>query len=1001
MEVREIMCRFISHLSLNATTVCVLTIVLLAFAGCSGVVLTPDAAAKRHLVITSTSLGIATVSNNYQQTLTATGGTPPYSWSLVSGSLPAGLSLTNSGTISGVPTRVGSAPFAVEVADSSAVSASAALSITVDASDLEITTESLPSGTECVAYSQALAATGGTPPYKWSISSGSLPAGIMLSSGGTLSGTPTAAGTAGFSVEVTDSASVAKSANFSLTISSCGTSPLTITTKSLPQGSVGTAYLQVFQAGGGATPYTWTRTGGALPAGLSLASNGTISGTPTASGISTFAVQVTDAKSATTSATLSITIAAGLTITTTTLPEASTGVPYQDSLTASGGTSPYTWKVNSGSLPTGLSLSGSGIISGTPAATGSSKFTVQVADAASATRSATLTLAVSSLRITTTSLASGIVGTAYQTSLAATGGTAPYTWSMVSGALPAGLSLAGNGTISGTPKAAGSPSFTVRATDSTFATQTASFTLTVTGTLAITTTSLPAGTVGAAYQSSLAASGGTPPYAWSLASGSLPAGLSLASSGAVTGTPTTSGSSSFNVQVKDSLAAQKTSGLTLTVNAVSSFSYVFGTTLYPYSTQAPIAKGQTYTDPTFHVPVTRVSNATSDLGVWGMSVNYATWNPLSSDRKYLALAPCSSVTDCGSVALYDPQTYAYVSTVPDTFLQSANNGQDPEPRWDYSGTHPSWLYYRSNKQLRYVDTTDMSDHLVHDFTADFPSVPSTDYILNGQEGSPSSDSRYWAFMFYSTPLVFVYDRVTDAVVSSHSTTGAVNGINNVMMSPSGNYVYVAYTWTGRGDEFDGPHVYARNFGSNCKTASDVPHGNWAWTRQGHEVFFSDDPGTDAIHYVRGDNCAYYDVYDDAGDGYTSHLFAHHDQLGWGMMSTYGLPAVGSLTDPTAWAYSQILGFELDETKCVSWAASRDAWMSSPQSCSGGQTNRIWRIAWAQNKADGANYYFEQPNAAMDYAGTHIWFGANWRTENGNMDVYQVDLPPTWVTDLAK
>ncbi|KAA6458307.1 hypothetical protein DYQ86_20545 [Acidobacteria bacterium AB60] len=426
--------------------------------------------------------------------------------------------------------------------------------------------------------------------------------------------------------------------------------------------------------------------------------------------------------------------------------------------------------------------------------------------------------------------------------------------------------------------------------------------------------------------------------------------------------------------------------------------YTLGQTNYAYSSAPRPAKGETYTDPIFHVPITRITDAKPDAGQWGMSVNYATWNPLSSDGRYLALAPCQAVTSCGGVDLYDAQTLRHLKSVPGEFLQSANNYNDPEPRWDYSGSHPTWLHYRSNKQLRYVDVANMSDHLMHDFTKDFPAMESTDFILNGQEGSPSSDGRYWAFMFSKAGVVFVYDQISNQVVASHATNHA--GINNVMMSPSGNYVYVAYTWTGRGDEFDGPRVYHRDFSQSCKVASDVPHGNWAWTKQRHEVFFSDDPGTDAIHFVRADNCAYYDVYDDAGDGYTGHLFAHHDQPGWGIISTYSLPAVGSLADRTGWAYSQILGFELDETKCVSWAASRDAWIAKPQACSGGQTNRIWRIAWTQNKADGANYYFEQPNAAMDYAGTHIWFGANWRTENGNMDVYQVDLPPNWATDLA-
>src|SRR5213079_39352 len=102
----------------------------------------------------------------------------------------------------------------------------------------------------------------------------------------------------------------------------------------------------------------------------------------------------------------------------------------------------------------------------------------------------------------------------------------PYTWTVASGTLPAGLSLAAGGTISGTPGTAGSSSFTVRVTDSASATATAALSLTINPpALSITTASLPAGTVGVAYSQALAASGGTSPYTWTMASGTLPAGL--------------------------------------------------------------------------------------------------------------------------------------------------------------------------------------------------------------------------------------------------------------------------------------------------------------------------------------------------------------------------------------------------------------------------------------------------------------------------------------------
>jgi hypothetical protein len=147
--------------------------------------------------------------------------------------------------------------------------------------------------------------------------------------------------------------------------------------------------------------------------------------------------------------------------------------------------------------------------------------------------SLTITAPAAAPVITTTSLPNGQVGTAYSTSLAASGGTQPYTWSLTSGALPAGLSLSAGGVISGTPTAAVSGTsliFMVTDSEQPAQSQSATLSLTITAPAAapvITTTSLPNGQVGAAYSTSLAASGGTPPYTWSLTSGALPAGLSL------------------------------------------------------------------------------------------------------------------------------------------------------------------------------------------------------------------------------------------------------------------------------------------------------------------------------------------------------------------------------------------------------------------------------------------------------------------------------------------
>jgi hypothetical protein len=175
-------------------------------------------------VITTTSLPSGNQGTPYTGTVSATGGVAPFSWVVSSGSLPAGLSLgtstTNSVTISGTPTTQGTFNFTIKVTDSSGASGTQALSIAIGAPlPLKVATTSLPNGVLNTAYpSTTLQATGGVPPFTWTLTSGSLPTGLNLASDGTITGTPTATGTSSFTVQVTDSESPAMTASANLTI---------------------------------------------------------------------------------------------------------------------------------------------------------------------------------------------------------------------------------------------------------------------------------------------------------------------------------------------------------------------------------------------------------------------------------------------------------------------------------------------------------------------------------------------------------------------------------------------------------------------------------------------------------------------------------------------------------------------------------------------------------------------------------------------------------------
>ena len=513
------------------------------------------------LSVTTSSLPNAEVGIAYSQTLAASGGAGGNSWTVSTGNLPAGLSLSTAGVISGTPSAAGTSSFAVQVADSSGAKATAQLTIAVTAA-LSVTTQSLPGGVVATAYSQTLAASGGTGGNSWTVSTGNLPAGLSLSSAGVISGTPTAAGTSSFAVQVADSSGAKATAQLTIVV----TAALSVTTQSLPGGVVGTAYSQTLAAGGGTGGNTWTVSAGSLPAGLSLSAAGVISGTPTAAGTANFTVQVADSAGAKATAPLTIAVTTALSVATASLPAGVVGTAYSQTLTAGGGTGGNTWTVSAGSLPAGLSLSAAGVIGGTPTAAGTSNFTVQVADSSGAKATAPLTIAVTAaLSVTTSSLPGGIVGTVYSQTLTAAGGVGGNTWTTSAGSLPAGLTLSTAGVISGTPTAAGTSNFTVQVADTSGAKATAPLTIAIGAGLSIATASLPNGVVGILYSQPITASGGTGNYTWTVASGSLPPGLTLASTGTISGTPSTAGTSNFTLQVSDTSGAKTSGPFSITV----------------------------------------------------------------------------------------------------------------------------------------------------------------------------------------------------------------------------------------------------------------------------------------------------------------------------------------------------------------------------------------------------------------------------------------------------
>lgn len=182
---------------------------------------------------------------------------------------------------------------------------------TPSGTSLTVMTSNVPGGTANAAFSATLSASGGTPPYMWSLASGSMPAGLTLSTAGAISGIPTVSGSFSFTPQVKDATNQTASRTLTLNIAPAPPAPLAVTTTTIPGGTVGTNFSAALAATGGTTPYSWSTTKGALPPGLLLQqSSGAISGNPTAAGQYSFTVQVLDAASNTASAQLSINILA-------------------------------------------------------------------------------------------------------------------------------------------------------------------------------------------------------------------------------------------------------------------------------------------------------------------------------------------------------------------------------------------------------------------------------------------------------------------------------------------------------------------------------------------------------------------------------------------------------------------------------------------------------------------------------------------------------------------
>lgn len=623
------------------------------------------------VTINPASLPGGSVAAAYSQTLTASGGTSPYSYAVTAGALPSGLTLSSGGVLSGTPTAGGTFAVTITATDSSAVpgpfAGSQTYSLVIAAPVVTLPGKVMAGGIVGTPYSDSLtAASGGTAPHSYAVTAGALPTGLTLSPLGAISGTPGAPGTYNFTVTATDSSTgtgpYSASQSYSIIVTAAPTAvnssltvpygagatavPLALSggtatslslvtapahgtavitgaamtyqpsagyagpdsfvyTASNPSGSsapatvaitvsdplitlaasgalsgtVGAPYSNTFTWTGGAQPFTGYQVTN-LPSGVTITATGTnsvtISGTPTQAGTFALAVSATDASTGngpfTIGQAFSLTVV-GPTLTLT--PAAGTltapyATAFAQTFTANGGTGPYSF-VLSGALPAGLAFNASsGTLGGTPTAPGSYALTVTATDTGSTGTGApfavahnyTLNVPAPTIAIAPATVPNGTGGAPYSQQLSATGGVAPYSYSVTAGALPPGVTLSAAGLLAGTPTSANAFAFTVRAADANGQSGTQAYTLTVGApTLTITPATLPAAQMGIAYSRTVTASGGIAPYRFAVTAGALPGGLALnPTSGLISGTPTASGTFNVTITATDSTAGTAGSG---------------------------------------------------------------------------------------------------------------------------------------------------------------------------------------------------------------------------------------------------------------------------------------------------------------------------------------------------------------------------------------------------------------------------------------------------------